>query len=286
MRRRPRSRRRWRGPAPAPRSDPAGSSPASRPSRITRMRSDMPMTSGSSLETIRIGDAVGGQLAHQLVDRVLGADVDAARGLVHQHHARLDAQPAREHDLLLVAAGEELHLLVERRGPRPRGSTARRAARGARRRRGRQHGADHAERVVEDGLVERQALGLAVLGDQREPAADALARAAHGDGLVVERHVPRSNGCTPNTASTSSVRPEPCSPARPTISPARTARSTPSTYGLPAPCSVSRTSPTSVPGSLSGKYDVSGRPTICRTSEASVSSLAGPLLTWRPSLRM
>ena len=46
--------------APAPRSHPAGSSPASRPSRITRMRSDMPITSGSSLETIRIGDAVGG----------------------------------------------------------------------------------------------------------------------------------------------------------------------------------------------------------------------------------
>ena len=50
--------------------------------------------------------------------------------------------------------------------------------------------------------------------------------------------------------------------------------------------SVSRTSPTSVPGILSGKYDVSGRPTICRTSEASVSPLAGPVLTWRPSLRI
>ena len=31
---------------------PAGSSPARRPSRITRIRSDMPITSGSSLETI------------------------------------------------------------------------------------------------------------------------------------------------------------------------------------------------------------------------------------------
>ena len=33
-------------------SEPAGSSPASRPSRITRIRSDMPITSGSSLDTI------------------------------------------------------------------------------------------------------------------------------------------------------------------------------------------------------------------------------------------
>ena len=32
---------------------PAGSSPATRPSLMTRIRSDMPITSGSSLETIR-----------------------------------------------------------------------------------------------------------------------------------------------------------------------------------------------------------------------------------------
>ena len=59
------------------------------------------------------GDALAGQLAHQLVDAVLGTDVDAARGLVHEHDQRVDAQPAGEHDLLLVAAGEELHLLAQ-----------------------------------------------------------------------------------------------------------------------------------------------------------------------------
>ena len=60
------------------------------------------------------GDALGGQCAHELVDRVLRADVDAAGGLVHEDDPRPRCQPAREHDLLLVAAGEELHLLVHR----------------------------------------------------------------------------------------------------------------------------------------------------------------------------
>ena len=61
-------------------------------------------------------DALLRQHPHQLVDRVLRAHVDAARRLVHQHDLGLGGEPAGEHDLLLVAAGEELHLLVERAG--------------------------------------------------------------------------------------------------------------------------------------------------------------------------
>ena len=49
---------------------------------------------------------VAGELGDQPVDLGLGADVDAARGLVEQQHAALAQQPAREHDLLLVAARE------------------------------------------------------------------------------------------------------------------------------------------------------------------------------------
>ena len=67
--------------------EPAGSSPARRPSRITRIRSDMPITSGSSLDTMSTATPCGGQRAHQLVDRVLRADVDAAGRLVHEHDA-------------------------------------------------------------------------------------------------------------------------------------------------------------------------------------------------------
>ena len=53
-------------------------------------------------------------------------------------------------------------------------------------------------------------------------------------GLPSSSISPRVNGRTPKTASSSSVRPEPCSPEMPTISPARRVRSTPSTYPLPA----------------------------------------------------
>ena len=47
---------------------------------------------------------VADELGDQPVDLGLRADVDAARGLVEQQHAALAQQPAREHDLLLVAA--------------------------------------------------------------------------------------------------------------------------------------------------------------------------------------
>ncbi len=53
----------------------------------------------SAIATPAIGEA-----AHQRVDLALGADVDAARGLVEDHHARLHRQPLGEHHLLLVAA--------------------------------------------------------------------------------------------------------------------------------------------------------------------------------------
>ena len=52
------------------------------------------------------GGAVGGLPAHDLVDLVLGADVDALGRLVEQEHARVDAQPARQHDFLLVPAAQ------------------------------------------------------------------------------------------------------------------------------------------------------------------------------------
>ena len=55
--------------------------------------------------------AVAGGLADQGVDLGPGADVDALGGLVEQQHARLAAQPAGQHDLLGVAAGQRLDRL-------------------------------------------------------------------------------------------------------------------------------------------------------------------------------
>ena len=51
-------------------------------------------------------DARRRQLADELVDVRLGADVDAAGRLVEHEHGRLDVEPLGEHHLLLVAARE------------------------------------------------------------------------------------------------------------------------------------------------------------------------------------
>ena len=81
-------------------------SATSRPSCMTSTRSAMPSTSGSSLETMSDGHAVGGQVGHQPVHLGLGADVDAAGRLVDDEHPRAGGQPLGQHDLLLVAAGQ------------------------------------------------------------------------------------------------------------------------------------------------------------------------------------
>src|SRR3954454_7418282 len=49
-------------------------------------------------------DALPGQVEQQLIEVALGADVDAARRVIEQQHSGLRRQPARHHDLLLVAA--------------------------------------------------------------------------------------------------------------------------------------------------------------------------------------
>ena len=93
-------RRRARPPRSSspPRSPPAwrlarANSATIVPSRMTRMRSLMPMISGSSLEIIRMARPCLAQAAHQAVDLGLGADVDAAGRLVHDQDPRPGRQP-------------------------------------------------------------------------------------------------------------------------------------------------------------------------------------------------
>src|SRR3990167_6831364 len=57
-------------------------------------------------------DTLAGELVQQLVDGVLGAHVDAARGFVEEQHTRLAEQPLADHQLLLIAAGEQTHDLA------------------------------------------------------------------------------------------------------------------------------------------------------------------------------
>ena len=52
--------------------------------------------------------AVAGEPVDDRIDLVFGADVDAARRLVHDEDRRRRHQPFGDHDLLLVAAGQAL----------------------------------------------------------------------------------------------------------------------------------------------------------------------------------
>ena len=55
------------------------------------------------------------ELAQQPVDLALGADVDAARRIEAEDRPRAGGDPARDRHLLLVAAGEPLHLALRAR---------------------------------------------------------------------------------------------------------------------------------------------------------------------------
>ena len=55
-----------------------------------------------------------GQLDHHFLDLRLGADVDAAGGLIQDQQIRLRHQPAGDDGLLLVAAGEVANQLLRR----------------------------------------------------------------------------------------------------------------------------------------------------------------------------
>ncbi len=79
------------------------------PSRITRMREQMPTSSSSSDETTRTPTPGLRQVADDSVELRLGRHVHAARRLVEQEHAAAAQEPAREHDLLLVSARQQAH---------------------------------------------------------------------------------------------------------------------------------------------------------------------------------
>ena len=72
----------------------------------------MAISSSISDEMKRTPPPSGGELVDDRIDLVLGADVDAARRLVHDEDRRLGQQPLREDDLLLVAARQALGRLL------------------------------------------------------------------------------------------------------------------------------------------------------------------------------
>ena len=176
--------------------------------------------------------ALAGQLGEQPVHLGLGADVDAAGGLVDDQQLRVGGQPLGDDDLLLVAAahGGGLHvqrvgLDLEAVGPRPGGLYS---APAVRKPALLEAAADDRGDVLADRALDDQALLAAVLGHERDAGPDGRARVVRrGRACRARVTEPASYASTPKTARAISLRPAPTRPASPTISPARTWKETP-----------------------------------------------------------
>ena len=115
-----------------------------------------------------------GQVADQLVDGRPWRPTSMPRvGSSNSSTPRLEGQPLGQHDLLLVAAGQEPHLLLEAGRPQlgHGGQAPRRRLAAERAGRARRPSAQGQQRVVAHRLAEHQALGLAVLGEEAEAGA-------------------------------------------------------------------------------------------------------------------
>ena len=89
---------------------------ASRPSRITPIRSASASSSGSSEGYDQHGRAASGEAPQRLWISDLGADVDAARRLVEKNSLRAGGEPAGDDHLLLIAAREVPHECIRAGG--------------------------------------------------------------------------------------------------------------------------------------------------------------------------
>ena len=91
------------------------------PSRMTRTLWQRPIVSSSVSEVSTMATPSPVKIADQLVDLLLGADIEAAGRVIKDENWRPRLQPSREHDLLLVAAAE-VGQSVPRSGSISRGS--------------------------------------------------------------------------------------------------------------------------------------------------------------------
>lgn len=139
------------------------------------------------------GEALPGEFVDEALDLGLGADVDAAGGFVEQQHLGLQAEPAGEEYLLLVAAGEFADLLLgaRRLDPQPSHEDVDDAvlfAAGDHTEAGEpRHGGQHD--VLAHGEAGHDAFGLAVLGQQADPGTDGTGRAGAAQFPSADRDV-------------------------------------------------------------------------------------------------
>ena len=173
------------------------------------------------------------QIAEDPVQRLAGALVDAARRVVEQQHARAEREPAREQHLLLIAARKCSDGAVGRgrddrqaRADRSRSAPVclRRSIRPKRRSRSSET-RPKLSRIERDGKNPVGCGGRAP--DRRRRVAPPVGSSRRGrpSPRLTTMTRPDADGCRPHKASRNASCPWPSSPARPTISPARTSPS-------------------------------------------------------------
>src|SRR5262249_911809 len=136
--------------------------------------------------------ATRGQLVDECMNLGFGADIDAARRLIKNHHTGIAFEPANHDCLLLIAATQPRARL-----PQTRGANAIALARSA-------HSllfaasSDHAESTeligesdtdrIHQRLLDDKALSLTLLGNVNQSGVQCLARATRAPRLAVEPH--------------------------------------------------------------------------------------------------
>ena len=204
-----------------------------RPSRMTTTRLQAPDQLGELRRDEDHALALLGELLHEPVDLVLALDVDAVGRLVEDEDVGARVEPLGQHDLLLVAAREVAHRVLDVgdldvRGARRAPSCALRSAAifGS----GSRSAAVALERRAGSCSCEREkrldrALVAAVLGQQHDAGLEALARGCGSlSSSPCTLTVPSVARSAPKMARTSSVRREPTSPAMPSSSPLRSSK--------------------------------------------------------------
>ena len=254
------------------------SSATSRPRRMTSTRCARPITSSSSDEISRTPRPVGGERGEEVVDRALGADVDAARRLVGDHDLRVAEQHPREQHLLLVAARERC---------RPAPSSSRRARRSDRARRGRPGARDGGARLPQC-VSEPRCESVAFSSVERRKTRPSSLR---DSGIIASPARRLRLGLRPSIAAVGEhdlARRRPARRRRARAR-ARCARRRRARRGRGSRRRAARSWPTRrrarvssahrehdrrvrpAGGCFGGNVEVSGRPSIASTSEASVS---------------
>ena len=232
------------------------------------------------------GEAARDRIRQQAIDLGLGTDVDAGGRIFQGQDAAADPQPARQHHLLLIAAGEGLDRccrivrlqgdpcaqangllgLVGRRPPDER------AAAGS-------TGVE--EHVLAHRQPERDRIGVAVARDKADAVPDRIMRARDVEPLAARLIAPRSSGSRPYSSRPTASWPAPRRPARPTISPASIARSSGPT---PPAMTPSKRSSASL-ACRAGRTNTAsgGRPMISRTRSPGAVRAVSWTATRRPS---